>query len=74
MGQPIYKKGQLLINNSTGREVIVKLPNIRRLLVKRGIRSTGFSEEFTGTYFCSWLNDKNKWEDGDIDENLLSKP
>lgn len=75
MEQPIFRRGQSVIHLITGKEIIIKRPNFDRLLIKNNSgHSTGFSDEFNGSYFCSWLNDKDKWEEGDIEENLLSKP
>lgn len=70
--EPKFRKGQELFDFANQRNVFVKYPNMRRLLIRKNNRTTGFEEEFTGTYFCSWYDEKGKLISGDIEEDSLS--
>ena len=70
---PKFRKGQELIDASNNREVFVLHPNMKRLIIKKKNHLSGFEDEFTGTYYCSWF-EKGKSVSGNISEDLLSKP
>ena len=74
MTTPKFRKGQLLIHIPNGKEVIVDYINIKRFIVPKNGRITGFSDEFTGTYTCTWFDSKGKSTSTDIEESLLAKP
>lgn len=72
--EPKFKKGQSVINIQTGKEVLIKSLNTKRYTVRKDNRVTGTEDVFTGSYYCSWFDDKGKLISGDIEEGLLSKP
>lgn len=73
MSEPKFKKGQFVILTSSGKEVFIQSVNFKRYTVIKNGRTTGYEDMFTGSYYCSWLNDKGKSVSDNIDETLLSK-
>ena len=71
---PKFRKGQLLIHIPDGKEVIVDYINTKRFTVVKNGRTTGFSDEFTGTYSCTWFDSNGKSASANIEESLLAKP
>jgi len=71
---PKYRKGQSLRHVTSGVEIHVNFPNMKRYLVRKQGRTTGFEDEFIGTYNCSWFDRNGKLVSGDIDEDLLARP
>jgi hypothetical protein len=74
MREPKFKKGQFVILTSYGKEVFIQSVNFKRYTVVKNGMTTGVEETFTGSYYCSWLNDKGKTVSDNIDEDLLTKP
>lgn len=66
--EPKYKKGQLLINKSTGKEIIINSVIRTRLMTKN---YSGFVDEFTGEYSFVSFDDKGKKSSGEISEEIL---
>ena len=73
MREAKYKKGQLVIYQPSGKEVFILSLNYKRHTIVENSRTTGFEDEFTGSYYCSWLDEKGKEMSDNIDEELLSK-
>lgn len=74
MREPKFRKGQELFDNANKRTVFINYPNMSKFMVRKNNHVSGFKEEFTGTYNCSWFDGKDKLASGEIEESLLSKP
>lgn len=68
MSDPKFRKGQLLINKATGREIIIDTVKRQRLVTKN---HSGFVDEFTGEYSFVSFDDKGKQLHGDVSEDVL---
>ncbi len=74
MRKPIFEKGQFVIHTSSKKEYLIKYVNLKTYTVVKNGRTTGVEDEFTGSYYCSWLDDKGKEVSGNVEETLFSKP
>lgn len=74
MAIPKFRTGQLLIHTPDGMEVIVDSINTKRFIVAKNGQSSGFSDEFTGTYSCTLFDKDGKSTSLVIEESLLAKP
>lgn len=70
MSEPKFRKGQLLINKATGKEIIIDTVKRQRLITRN---YSGFVDEFTGEYLFVSFDDKGKKEHGDASEEVLLK-
>lgn len=71
--QPKYKHGDILTNTETGNRTIINKPIFKESVLRKGLRTTGFSKTFTGEYECFWHDDKGETVYGTVSEDQLSK-
>lgn len=74
MRKPLFETGQFVIHIPSKKEYFIKSVNFKTYPVVKNGRTTGVEDEFTGFYYCSWLDDKGKTVSGNVEETLLSKP
>lgn len=71
---PKFSKGQTVIHIPSNKEYIIKTVNTKRYIVNKNGKTTGFEDEFAGTYDCVWFDEKGSHFDNNVLEVLLFKP
>jgi len=74
MRQPKFRPGQLVIHIPDKKEYYIKTANFKRYTVIKNGRTTGFEDEFLGTYDCAWFDNKKSHLETGVSEDLLSNP
>jgi hypothetical protein len=66
--EPRFRKGQILKNNKTGKEIIIDSVKKQRKITKN---YSGFIDEFIGEYSYVSFDENGTKSHGDISEDIL---